>query len=62
MACKRTSETIEIESLKFSTRNAGKVAQWLRYVLFQPTASGKFEFFGCRTSGKDVDNQSVMSG
>ena len=62
MACERTSETIKIESLKVLTRNAGKVAQWPRYVPFQPTASGKFESFGSGTSGNDVDNQSAMSG
>ena len=57
MACERTSETINN-----TTKNAGKVAQWPRYVPFQPTASGKFESFGSGTSGNDVDNQSAMSG
>ena len=61
MACKRTSETIEIESLKFSTRNAGKIAQWPR-CSFSANSVGKFESFGSGTSGNDVDNQPVMSG
>ena len=36
----------QIISSFFLKVSVGKVAQWPRYVPFQPTASGKFESFG----------------
>ena len=48
MAYERISETIKIESLEFTTRNANANGQ--DEFLLQPTGSGKFEFLGSGTS------------
>jgi len=54
VACERTSETIKMQK-KILNKKSRKVGQ-CQDVPFQPTGSGKFEYFG---SGTSDNNRSI---